>query len=43
MTTALRHAAAGPRLWQLFLYWLFQFEEGRVAAGWRVVNRVAVG
>lgn len=43
MTEALRHAAAGPRLWLLFLYWLLQSEEGRVAAGWRVVNRAAIG
>lgn len=43
MTGALRHAAAGPHLRLLFLQWLSQFEEGRVAAGRRVVNRVAVG
>lgn len=40
---ALRHTAAGPRLRLLFFYWLFQFEEGWVTAGWRVVNCAAVG
>lgn len=43
MTGELRHAAAGPRLRLHFLKWLFQFEEGRVAAGWRVINRAAIG
>lgn len=39
----LRHTAARLRLRLLVLCWLFQFEEGRVAAGWRVVNRTPVG
>lgn len=39
----LRHTAAGLRLWLLVLCWLFQFEEGRVAAGWRVVNCTPIG
>lgn len=43
MTAVLAHAAAGPRLRQLLLHRLFQLEKGRVAAGRRVVNRVAVG
>lgn len=43
VTRVLRHTAAGSHLRLLFLYWLFQFEEGWVAAGWRVVNRVAIG
>lgn len=38
----LRHTAARLRLRLLLLYWLFQFEEGRVAAGRRVVNRAPV-
>lgn len=42
-TGELRHTAAGPHLRLRFLNWLFQFEEGRVAAGWRVVNCAAVG
>lgn len=37
------HTAAGLRLWLLVLRWLFQFEEGRVAAGRRVVNRTPIG
>lgn len=43
MTGELRHAAAGPRLLLHFLNRLFQFEERRVAAGWRVINRAAIG
>lgn len=39
----LRHTAAGLRLRLLVLCWLFQFEEGRVAAGRRVVNRTPIG
>lgn len=39
----LRHTAAGLCLWLLVLCWLFQFEEGRVAAGRRVVNRTPIG
>lgn len=43
MTGQLRHAAAGLRLGLLLLCWLFQFQQRRVAAGRRVVNRAAVG
>lgn len=43
MTWALWHAAAGPHLRLLFLYWLLEFEERRVSTGRRVVHRAAIG
>lgn len=43
VTGQLGHTAAGLRLRLLLLCWLFQFQERRVAAGWRVIDRAPVG